>query len=71
MLEFTEYTKILIGLLAIVNPVGAVPIFVSLTMGVTEQERKRIANIVVLTVSSVLLVALVLGEAILGFFRLL
>ncbi len=68
MLEFTEYTKILIGLLAIVNPIGAVPVFVSLTMGVPAQERKRIANIVVVTVSSVLLIALILGEVILGFF---
>jgi len=31
MLEYTEYTKMLIGLIAIVNPIGAIPIFITLT----------------------------------------
>jgi multiple antibiotic resistance protein len=39
MLEYTEYTKFLIGLLAIVNPLGAVPIFVALTSNSLEPER--------------------------------
>ncbi len=32
MLEITEYTKFLIGLLAIVDPLGAIPVFIALTV---------------------------------------
>ena len=31
MLEYTENTKFLVGLIANVNPLGAVPIFIALT----------------------------------------
>lgn len=68
MLEFTEYTKFLIGLLAIVNPLGAVPIFVALTSGAPDPERKKIAKIVVAAVLIILTVALVLGDWLLQFF---
>ena len=68
MLEYTEYTKFLIGLLAVVNPLGAVPIFVALTSGSTDAERKKIAKIVVASVLIILFVALVLGDWLLQFF---
>ena len=68
MLEFTEYTKFLIGLLAIVNPLGAVPIFVALTSGTIEAERKKIAKIVVMAVMVILFVALLFGDLLLQFF---
>ena len=68
MLEFTEYTKFLIGLLAIVNPLGAVPIFVALTSGAIEAERKKIAKIVVMAVMIILFVALLFGDLLLRFF---
>jgi multiple antibiotic resistance protein len=68
MLEFTEYTKFLIGLLAIVNPLGAVPIFVALTSGTIDAERKKIAKIVVMAVMIILFVALLFGDLLLRFF---
>ena len=68
MLEYTEYTKFLIGLLAVVNPLGAVPIFVALTSGSADAERKKIAKIVVASVLIILFVALVLGDWLLQFF---
>jgi len=68
MLEYTEYTKFLIGLLAIVNPLGAVPIFVALTSGAPEAERKQIAKIVVMAVLIILFVALLFGDLLLRFF---
>ena len=68
MLEYTIYTKMLIGLLAIVNPIGAIPIILSITGQATEQERKRISKIVVFSVPLILLTALFLGERILEFF---
>ena len=68
MLEYTEYTKFLIGLLAIVNPLGAVPIFVALTSGAAVAERKKISKIVVTSVLIILFVALLLGDWLLQFF---
>jgi len=67
-MDYTEYTKFLIGLLAIVNPFGAIPIFVALTSDVQDVERKRIARIIVVAVTMILLVSLVFGEMVLRFF---
>jgi len=68
MLEYTEYTKFLIGLLAIVNPLGAVPIFVALTSNSQEAERKKIGKIVVAAVLIILFVALLFGDRLLQLF---
>ncbi len=68
MLEVTEYIKILIGLIAIVNPFGAVPLFISLTAGAENRERHKIINIVAVAVTVILLVALLIGEELLQFF---
>jgi len=68
MHDYTEYTKLLITLLAIVNPLGAVPIFVALTSGSAEAERKKIAKIVVVAVLTILYVALLFGDWLLSFF---
>ena len=68
MHDYTEYSKLLITLLAIVNPLGAVPIFVALTSGSVEAERKRIAKIVVIAVLTIMFVALFFGDWLLSFF---
>lgn len=68
MHDYTEYTKLLITLLAIVNPLGAVPIFVALTSGSAEAERKKIAKIVVVAVLTTLYTALLFGDWLLNFF---
>lgn len=68
MLEYTEYTKFLIGLLAIVNPLGAVPIFVALTSDTSAAERNKIAKIVVTAVMIILFVTLLFGDWLLQFF---
>ena len=68
MHDYTEYTKLLITLLAIVNPLGAVPIFVALTSGSAEAERKKIAKIVVVAVLTILYAALLFGDWLLNFF---
>jgi multiple antibiotic resistance protein len=68
MLEFTEYTKILIGLIAIVNPLGAVPIFVALTHGIAKERRTTIVRTVVIAVFLILFAALLIGELLLAFF---
>ncbi len=68
MIEYTEYTKMLIGLIAIVNPIGTVPIFISLTTGLNNGERNVIARTTTYAVFLILMSALLLGEFILEFF---
>jgi multiple antibiotic resistance protein len=68
MLSFPEYVKIFIGLMAIVNPVGAVPIFITLTADLHSGDRPSVANIVAVTVCTILLCSLVLGDGLLRLF---
>ncbi len=58
----------LIGLLAIVNPLGAVPVFLALTADRSSKERQAIARTAALTVFVVLLAATWGGERILRLF---
>jgi multiple antibiotic resistance protein len=68
MLGYTEYVKIFVGILVIVNPVGAAPIFLDLTQGMSRRGRDSISNVVALTVCTILLVSLFFGELLLQFF---
>ncbi|WP_319380610.1 YchE family NAAT transporter [Thiomicrorhabdus sp.] len=68
MIDYTEYTKFLIGLIAVVNPIGAIPIFLAMTGGLNPIERHKIIHITVVAVASILLISLFFGEAILDFF---
>ncbi len=69
MLDWAEYSKLFIGLLAIVNPFGVIPIY----LGVLEQHGARVdypatARRTTLVVLAVLLVTLVSGEFLLRIF---
>ena len=68
MLDWTEYAKIFLALLVIVNPVGAVPLFVSMTAENTAAEKHRIARTASTAVAIVLIVAAVAGQAVLELF---
>ncbi|MDG6773877.1 YchE family NAAT transporter [Thiomicrorhabdus sp. ZW0627] len=68
MLDYADYFKIFIGLLAIVNPIGAIPLFISMTADETEKERQVTINLVAIGFISILLVSLFFGEALLKFF---
>ncbi|MBF6058922.1 MULTISPECIES: YchE family NAAT transporter [Thiomicrorhabdus] len=68
MIDYTEYTKFLIGLIAVVNPIGAIPIFLAMTGDLNSVERRKIVHITVIAVASILLISLFFGEAILDFF---
>lgn len=68
MIELTGYIKIFTALLAIVNPLGAIPIFVSLTGSLTEGERRRIVRTTSVAFAVVLIAATLIGEALLNFF---
>ena len=60
--------KVFSALFAIMNPVANVPVFLSLTQGASDAERRRIAVTALLAVSVGCVVAAVAGEAILGVF---
>ena len=68
MLDWTEYAKICLALLVIVNPVGAVPLFASMTAGNSEDQKKQIARVASTTVGVVLIVAAIGGQSLLGLF---
>lgn len=68
MLEWTGYIKIFTTLLAIVNPLGVIPIFISLTGGSTAHERRHIARTASITVAVVLIAATLMGKPLLNFF---
>jgi multiple antibiotic resistance protein len=68
MLDYTEYVKILVALLAVINPLGAIPIFITLTPGEDLEARQKIAKTSSLSATLILLVALFAGEWMLAFF---
>lgn len=68
MLHLPVYLKIFVSLIAIVNPIGAMPIFIELISGIKDKLRLRIINVVAVTVCFILLVSLFFGEFILEFF---
>jgi multiple antibiotic resistance protein len=68
MSAWAEYLKFFAGLVAILNPIGVIPIFINLTQNQTAAERNRTAFNAAVTVAVVLVVALLAGEFILRFF---
>jgi multiple antibiotic resistance protein len=68
MLGWAEYTKFFLALLVIVNPLGAVPLFVSMTAQNNEEEKKNIARIASVSVAVILIIAAIAGQPLLGFF---
>ncbi len=68
MLEYTDYLKIFIALLAVVDPLAAMPLIVAVTGRNATGELKTIARTVVLSVTIVLLIALYMGQQVLIFF---
>ena len=68
MLESAEYIKITVGLLAVLNPLGVIPLFISMTAGESSKQLQRTARTVAWSVATILLAALVFGDALLSFF---
>ncbi|QOD84033.1 MarC family protein [Chromobacterium haemolyticum] len=62
-----EIAKIFIALLVLVNPLGAIPIFISLTPTSNQLERKKIAKTTAIAVAIVLCLFAVVGETLLRF----
>lgn len=66
--EWTLLFKTTIALMAIVNPFGGIPIFISTTRDWSAAERARVARTVAITVFIVLILSLFLGDRLLMFF---
>jgi len=64
----TACVRIFVGMFLIVNPIGLTPIFMSLTSGQTEKEKRGVARISVVTASIILVAGALVGEHILNFF---
>jgi MarC family membrane protein len=63
--SFSDYLRLVVTLTAVVDPFLAVPFFLTFTATRGEDERKRLARIVALTVFIVLAVAVFIGESLL------
>jgi multiple antibiotic resistance protein len=70
MNDWSDLFKITVALIAIVNPIGGVPVFISTTQGWTEAERAKTARVVAVSVFCVLAVADLLGTALLELFAI-
>lgn len=68
MYDWSHLFKITMGLLAIVNPISGIPLFISATRGWSARERSATARTVAVTVFCVLVTTLFLGNHILDFF---
>lgn len=62
--------KKLLLLAALINPLGAIPFFISMTEHQTVVERRRIAFSVALTVSMVIAISALVGREIISFFSI-
>jgi multiple antibiotic resistance protein len=67
-LEFSVYLKFFIGLVAIINPLGLLPVFVSLTNHQTPQERMKTNTTANIAVMIILWVSMFGGQMILDVF---
>ncbi|MDD1612956.1 MAG: NAAT family transporter, partial [Methylococcaceae bacterium] len=68
MLEYTDYIKIFIALLAVVDPIGVMPIIAGVVGGGNRAHLNSIAGTAALTVAIILLISLFVGEELLYFF---
>ena len=67
MLDWPEYGELLVALLALINPLGAVPIFLSLTED-RPAERHHIGFVAAVAVGVILIACLFVGQALLQAF---
>jgi len=68
MSAWGDYAHVLTALIVIVNPIGAIPLFITLTRDQPDGERFRTARVTSVTVGVVLISAIFAGEPLLSFF---
>ncbi len=68
LLDFSGYIKFFVGLFALVNPVGILPVFISMTSYKATIGRDKTNLTANLSVAIILWISLFLGDAILNMF---
>ncbi|WP_459199299.1 MarC family protein [Ralstonia pseudosolanacearum] len=63
-----DLIKSFFSLLALINPIGAIPFFISLTESQTDEEKRRTIKTASVSVALVIGISALLGEQIIGFF---
>ncbi|GEM79843.1 YchE family NAAT transporter [Vibrio superstes] len=69
-MDIAVYLQFFVGLFAIVNPVGIMPIFVSLTNHLSPEERIKTASTANIAVAVILIVSLFAGQMLLDVFSI-
>lgn len=67
-MNWNEYVQLLAGLISVANPIGVMPIYLSLTARKSQAERRQTAIMAAFAVAMVLFISLLAGEPILRFF---
>ncbi|MHB1675938.1 MAG: MarC family protein [Sulfuriferula sp.] len=67
-LQLTEQIKFMVGIFAILNPLGAIPIFLSMAADRRPQEMHRTAAKAAVAVASILILSVWAGDGLLSFF---
>lgn len=68
IINWTELFKDFVGIFAILNPLGAIPVYLSMTVNKSELEIKRIAIKTAVAVAIILVISIWAGSAVLQFF---
>lgn len=68
LINWTELFKDFIGIFAILNPLGAIPVYLSMTANKSEPEVKRIAIKTAMAVAVILVISIWAGSTVLQFF---
>jgi multiple antibiotic resistance protein len=68
MLQWHQYLEILTALIVIIDPLGAIPIFLSLTLDQSERDRRATARVAAVSAAFVLIISTILGEPLLKLF---
>jgi multiple antibiotic resistance protein len=68
MLSWNEYIKIFVAVLVIIDPFGAIPVFLGLTSHQSDSDRRHTARIAAMATAIVLIVSCIFGDTILKFF---
>jgi multiple antibiotic resistance protein len=68
--EWNEYVRLLVGLLALINPLTVLPIFLGLVQGRTESDKRHISTVAAVTVLVTLLIFTYFGGALLDLFAI-
>ncbi|KJV07422.1 MarC family protein [Methylocucumis oryzae] len=68
IVNWTELFKDFVGIFAILNPLGAIPVYISMTSSKSNEEIKRIAIKTSIAVAIILVISIWIGGAVLQFF---